>query len=147
MKISYKKVLKYLLVIAWMIVIYKFSSDPADVSDGKSGLVIEMLTSVGINVNSVFGEFANFVVRKLGHFTEYFILSLLLVNAIREDFELRKSFKLALSISFLYACSDEYHQTFVPGRSGRFADVLIDTSGAFLALLLLYIIIKVKKKK
>ncbi|MEW9094109.1 MAG: VanZ family protein [Clostridiaceae bacterium] len=141
-KISYKKILKYFLVIAWMIVIYKFSSDPADISDGKSGFVIEVLTSIGINMNSIFGEFTSFIVRKLGHFTEYFILNLLLINALKQDYELRKSFKLALGISFLYACSDEYHQTFVPGRSGKFTDVLIDTSGALFSLLLYYIRLK-----
>jgi VanZ family protein len=36
--------------------------------------------------------------------------------------------------SIIYAVSDEYHQTFVPGRSGSLADVLIDASGVALAV-------------
>ncbi len=132
-KLNYKSLFKYLLVLLWMIVIFKFSSDPADVSDGKSGLVIQELTSLGIDVNGIFGNLANFVVRKAGHFTEYFIFFILLINAVKEGNSLSKSFKIAILITFFYACSDEIHQLFVPGRSGRFTDVLIDTSGGLLA--------------
>ena len=42
---------------------------------------------------------------------------------------------LALAFSLLFAVSDEYHQTFVPGRGGTWTDVAIDSSGAFLAAL------------
>lgn len=41
---------------------------------------------------------------------------------------------LSVLISFLYAVSDEYHQSFVPGRGPAFRDVLIDTIGASFAL-------------
>lgn len=136
-KLNYKSLFKYLLVLIWMFIIFKFSSDPADVSDSKSGLVIQVLTSLGIDVNSIFGSLANFVVRKAGHFTEYFILSFLLINALRENYNLSKTFKLAILITFLYACSDEFHQLFVSGRSGKFTDVLIDTSGGLLAAAIL----------
>ena len=37
---------------------------------------------------------------------------------------------------FLYACTDEFHQLFVPGRSGNFRDVIIDTSGGVLSAIL-----------
>jgi VanZ family protein len=43
-------------------------------------------------------------------------------------------FALALALTILYACSDEYHQTFVAGRHGSPVDVLIDGAGAWLAL-------------
>jgi VanZ family protein len=42
---------------------------------------------------------------------------------------------LALAITVGYAVSDEFHQTFVPGRNGWWVDVLIDTTGALLAIL------------
>ena len=38
-------------------------------------------------------------------------------------------------ICFVYACSDEWHQTFVPGRAGQFRDVLLDTAGSLTGLL------------
>ena len=49
-------------------------------------------------------------------------------------------YALAMSIflSFLYACTDELHQIFVPGRSAQFRDVLIDTLGASFGCLLIH---------
>ena len=38
-------------------------------------------------------------------------------------------------IVILYASTDEFHQLFVPGREGTFRDVLIDTSGAIIAII------------
>jgi len=49
---------------------------------------------------------------------------------------------LAFTYCFLYACSDEIHQLFVPGRSGKFTDVLIDSAGALLAVLLCFLVKK-----
>jgi hypothetical protein len=45
---------------------------------------------------------------------------------------------LAFVLTVLYAVSDEYHQTFVPGRNGTPADALIDAAGAGLGLWLLH---------
>lgn len=145
-KLNYKILFKYLVVLLWMIVIFKFSADPAKISDGKSGLVIEMVTFLGMDINGIFGGLANFIVRKAAHFTEYFILSLLLINALKENYNLNKSLKMAILITFLYACSDEFHQLFVPGRSGKFEDVLIDTSGGLLAVAILKCIEKIKNR-
>ena len=78
------------------------------------------------------------VIRKSGHFTEYFILSLLLLHALRagtRDFGLR----WALIVIFIvagYAALDEFHQSFVPGRTAAVTDVLLDTSGGAAAQLL-----------
>jgi VanZ family protein len=67
------------------------------------------------------------VLRKLAHATAFGILALLLLRAVRSP-------EAALLLTFLYAISDEIHQTFVRGRSGRPLDVLIDTAGAAVAL-------------
>jgi len=69
--------------------------------------------------------------RKLAHFAEYLILSVLLYRAL--DVERRWSLRaavLALVLAGLYAGSDELHQWFVPGRGARLNDWLIDVSGA-----------------
>ena len=42
----------------------------------------------------------------------------------------------SMIVTFLYACTDEFHQTFVPGRAGRFTDVLIDCTGALVLCIL-----------
>ncbi|MCY6369745.1 VanZ family protein [Clostridium ganghwense] len=129
---------KWLLLIIWMLVIFNFSNDPAVVSDEKSGLILTIFNSLGVDLNSIFGTLANFIVRKTGHFTEFFILYVFLYNILKESFSKKRALTMALVFTFLYACSDEFHQIFIPGREGRFRDVLIDTSGGIAALIYFY---------
>ena len=72
--------------------------------------------------------FWEILLRKSAHVTEYFLLTLLWLRALRrEDF--------AAAAALAYACTDEYHQTFVFGRHGTPVDVLIDSIGITLAIL------------
>lgn len=132
-----KRAIKWLLVIGFMICIFAFSNEPAIVSDEKSRFVIYVFNLIGINMESAFGTLANFIVRKAAHFMEYFALYLLVFNAIYNDFDKKISLKYALIIVFLYSVSDEFHQLFIPGRAGRIRDVIIDTSGGVLGLILM----------
>jgi VanZ family protein len=134
-----RKSTRWILVIAWMAVIFVFSSQTGDVSDEKSKFVIYIFNLLGLNLNSIFGTLADFIVRKCAHFTEYFILYMLIYNALREEFNLWKALVFSLLGVFLYASSDEFHQRFVPGRGPSFRDVMIDTSGGTLALVILYL--------
>ena len=70
--------------------------------------------------------------------TEYAILAILVYRSAELSAHSRKQFLYwgALAAVFLYACTDEFHQRFVPGRAGLFSDVLIDTLGGFLGLAL-----------
>jgi VanZ family protein len=71
-------------------------------------------------------------IRKCGHFTEYFILSWLILRGFRAG---RKEAHLAWAVTAValvagYAALDELHQSFVPGRGGlEISDVLLDTTG------------------
>lgn len=140
-----KKKFKWILVIAWMAVIFIFSSQPGEVSDESSKFVIYIFNLLGLDLNSAFGSLANFIVRKGAHFTEYFIFCMLLHNAFSESFSLKKSMLFSIIGVFLYACSDEFHQSFVPGRGPAFRDVLVDTSGGAAAMLVRYIFLTFKK--
>jgi VanZ family protein len=82
---------------------------------------------------------AHFLVRKAAHFTEYAILALLAARAFRSSSQqtLRRWFTSSLLLVIFYALSDEYHQTFVPSRTGSIYDSLIDMTGGLAALLLL----------
>lgn len=128
-----------------MAVIFTFSSQPGDVSEEQSKLVIYVFNLLGLNLNTMLGEFSNFIVRKGAHFTEYFILCMLTYNAIKDDFKIDKTLILSVMVVFLYACSDEFHQSFVPGRGPAFRDVLIDTSGGITAAGFLYVFVTFKK--
>ena len=67
------------------------------------------------------------ILRKCAHVTEYAILAFLLRRALATPW--------AAAAAFLYACSDEYHQSFVVGREGRPRDVAIDSIGIVIGLL------------
>lgn len=71
----------------------------------------------------------------LAHFVEYAVLAVLLWWALRSTPPLaRWAVHLAFAVSVLYAISDEYHQSFVPGRQPDVRDVLVDAAGALIAL-------------
>lgn len=135
-----KKNINWILVIAWMILIFAFSSQPGEISDENNKFVIYVFNLLGLDLNSIFGTLSDFIVRKAAHFTEYFILYILLYRALSTKKNLGiKVFVLAILIVFLYACSDEFHQVFVPGRGPAFRDVLVDTCGGLTAFLVMYI--------
>lgn len=142
-----RKNIKWLLVVVWMIVIFVFSSMNGNSSDEKSKFVIYIFNLLGLNLDGIFGTLADFIVRKCAHFTEYFILYMLLYNALKENFSFKKALLFSIIGVFLYASSDEFHQSFVPGRGPSFRDVCIDTSGGLLALVILYLNFIFKKKQ
>lgn len=83
------------------------------------------------------------IIRKLGHFSEYMALgffSFCYLSNILMGKDKMRDFKKTVILSFLfsvlYASSDEFHQTFVVGRDGNIVDVLIDSSGALVGILL-----------
>ncbi len=80
----------------------------------------------------------DFLFKKSAHFVEYAILALLLYRAAVNTTGLskKKAGMLTLLFVVLYAISDEYHQSFTPGREPAVRDVLIDSLGGATALFL-----------
>jgi len=116
-----KKLLRFLPAIIWMSVIFYFSSRQ----------------TTGIGGDSYWFRFA---ILKSFHLIEYAILAVLLFFAI-------KKFKWTILISYLYAISDELHQYFIPGRTGRFRDTLFDLAGILIALFIIKMFVFPKKSK
>lgn len=86
------------------------------------------------SVVTLFEPIFDFTVKKLAHVVEYGILTVLLFNALRIHISSKGHlFFAAVSIATLYAFSDEWHQTFVPGREGTLRDVGIDALGVLIA--------------
>jgi len=91
-------------------------------------------------------EIWNIYIRKVGHFVGYFGLSFLLFRSWRASLPQPGSpswssrwASLAFLMTVLVASLDEWHQTFIPSRTGHVSDVFLDASGALMAqLLLLY---------
>ncbi len=96
-------------------------------------------------------EKIHFVVRKTAHFVEYSILGLLLWRLIHSDPAWAacrpREYLTALLLAALYAASDEFHQSFVPGREAAVRDVLLDTCGAGFGLAALWAARWLRRKK
>jgi VanZ family protein len=131
-----RKIIYWCLLITWMIFICVMSNEPAKISDSQSIGVLDLFSKMGINVNGIFGDLANFVVRKCAHFLEYMILALLVLNVLKLYFNMRQVIIITIIFVFLYACSDEIHQLFVSGREGAIRDVVIDTCGGITLVLM-----------
>jgi len=76
-----------------------------------------------------------FVVRKLGHVTGYALLTALWAWALQGV--VRRPVLIAVCIALAYACTDEFHQTFVRGRHGSPVDVGVDAIGMAIAVILI----------
>jgi VanZ family protein len=99
---------RWALVVLWMGVIFFFSSQP------QSALNFGQPAFVG----------------KLAHVTEYAILGWLIVRA-RGD---RRAWWRAWLMAVVYSLTDEFHQSFVPGRHPLVTDVMIDSLGTAIGL-------------
>ena len=75
------------------------------------------------------------ILRKVGHVSGYALLTALWWWALRGV--IGRPLLIAVCIAFAYACTDEFHQTFVSGRTGTPVDVAIDSIGMALAALLI----------
>jgi VanZ family protein len=120
--------------IAWAIVISLFSNH-AFTSENTGRYIIPALHWLLPHSSMARLAAIHHYIRKTGHLTEYFILSLLLLRGIRGE---RKGMRLAwafwaIVIVLCYASLDEFHQRFVPGRTPAVSDVMLDTTGGILA--------------
>jgi VanZ family protein len=127
----------WLPVVLWMGFIFTMSTS-LGASDNTSRFIEPLLRALLPHAAPETIDWAHFLIRKAGHLTEYAILALLLRRALRATLHPGSSglkvSALALLIAAAYASTDEFHQTFVPGRTPSPHDVLIDTTGAFVAL-------------
>jgi VanZ family protein len=115
-----KRIIRWLPAVGVMVVIFGFSSIPS-----------QDLPSFGL---------WDLVVKKGAHMLGYGILALAYWFGLRFD---RHRSWIALLLAIIYAISDEYHQSFVPGRNPSWVDALvIDGSGAALTLLAVSVIQK-----
>ena len=143
--LKYKDKVLIILAIIWMGVIFMFSAQVSDESKSSSNKVTSAVVNTIISIKKEniseekrqkIIEDKTFIVRKTAHFTEYFILGLILILYLQTKEKLTtKYIILAIIFCVLYATSDEIHQLFVDGRSCKIIDILIDTCGSSLAIL------------
>ncbi|MDP5170555.1 MAG: VanZ family protein [Bacteroidia bacterium] len=130
--------LRWVLVIGWMILIFSLSHMNGSDSANGSFFLVEILIWLGIDPAVMPLEMLSFLVRKSAHFTEYLLLAIFALPLFSHYLGKHRAYWLAAwFFCVAYAASDEWHQTFVPGREGKWTDVLIDGAGAALGLWLI----------
>jgi VanZ family protein len=134
------------------------STDMAS-AHNTDGLLYGVISFVDPHVTHAFVDLLNEMLRKTGHFLGYGLLSVLVFFALRNTnrdrirrllerpwgMYLRDVWRLEWSFIGVMAAIgmatyDEIHQTFIPSRTGRWQDVVIDTSGAIVMQFLLYLL-------
>lgn len=144
-----KKYLSWVPAILIMLIIFNFSSKPAAISGESSLTIANQIMKIYEKITAVHYEesdrmeqllILDHYVRKTAHVTEYAILAA--AFALPLWMRKRKGFGLwGLSVLLTagYAATDEFHQRFIPGRSGVLKDVMIDSFGAALGALIFLI--------
>lgn len=145
------RVIVMVCTVCWMILIFSFSAQPdtesAQVSSGVSYKIVSGVDRIlrleqSEQMMLQTADSIEFPVRKIAHMSEFGVLSLLYLLVLYAYGKKNHMFRYAFLLTAAYAASDEFHQIFVPGRAGRITDVLIDSAGAFIALLIAGLIIK-----
>jgi len=145
-------------VLVWLGVIRLESTDAAS-ANHTSRIVYVVVATVYPKVQPTFIEQLNEVLRKSGHFLGYGILSVLVFLALRNtnrdrlrgwlqrpwgahlrDWWRAQWVAIGLLMTVMTASFDEIHQTFIPSRTGKWQDVVLDTVGAMVLQVLVYFV-------
>lgn len=121
----------WLPIFLWAALIFLFSSESFS-SDNTARALGPWLYWAFPGWSTETIELVNYLLRKLGHLSEYFVFALLILRALRAHTNgplSKRQITLGIGITALYAISDELHQVFVPSRSATLNDVLIDVCG------------------
>lgn len=147
----YLRILFSILLVSNFIIIFVFSSqDGEDSSYLSQGFIYNILKIFINNKAQIETIIENIepLVRKLAHFSIYALSGIWIIGLL-ETFNLTDEKKILFGtlIGFLYAVSDEFHQSFVSERSASPIDILIDTFGCLFGILLVMLLLKLIEKK
>jgi len=119
-------------VILWMMVIFILSTELFS-SANTTPFLAPLLADLLPDVFAARIEVIVLLIRKLGHWSEYFILAVLFMRALDAELSTqpaKRRLLWSIGLATLYAASDEMHQAFVPSRTASPVDVMIDSFGA-----------------
>lgn len=152
-KTNIERAILVVLIIINCITIFIFSAQQAEKSSNTSGKVVDVVmkkiekkSNISEQEEKNLREKISTIVRKTAHFSIYTCLGIL-TFLFTNTYEISNPKKVlyAILFCFIYACSDEFHQIFVSGRSGELRDICIDTCGATFGTLIAIAVIKIIK--
>ena len=134
----------WIAAILWLIVIAIEST--AMLSSSHTSRILYPILHFLFGMDSERFEYWHFYMRKSGHVVGYAILSILLFRAWRASLPAMNSSKwaprwaaMAVLGTALVASLDEWHQSFIPSRTGRWQDVVLDTCAGLAAQILIWL--------
>lgn len=143
-------IVAWVLTLAWMGTIFYLSNQPAvqsaHLSTGVTKRFVIMMENIIPGINNLEFESLESCIRKNAHFIAYLVLGTLTLISLKLS-NIKKAALYAFVICVLYAISDEFHQLFVHGRSCQFSDVLIDTAGALLGILIVSVTARILARR
>jgi VanZ family protein len=134
--------------VVWAAAIFSFSTDSFS-SAHTQGIIFTILQWLLPEASATTLDLLHELIRKCGHFAEYFVLGLLLLRAIRgpsRGWTLRWA-TLAFVIAAAYAGLDEFHQLFVPSREATPWDSVLDATGAAAAQFAIWVTIGRRRRQ
>ena len=131
-----------------MLLIFCFSGQNGKTSLGVSdGVLAVILQAFSDLLSPAFSAWLVQYIRKVAHFLIYLLLGQVAVasyyTAVSSGRTRLPWYVKGWLTAVLYACTDEFHQLFVPERAGQFADVCLDSAGALLGVVLILILIRI----
>ena len=134
---NFREIIKaWLPVVLWMVLMFFGSTDLMS-AEHTSRFLTPFLRWLNPDISPAAIAQVHFLVRKAAHVTEYAILTGLLFRALRGlmgGFWWRAA--VALVSAMIFAAADEFHQTFIPSRTGSIYDILVDYCGALTGILI-----------
>jgi len=125
---------RILIWLIWLVLIFWMSHQDKEETTLKAGVLRWILDQLGIDGRQLMQGPYTLYIRKLAHITEYAILMILSLRIAILQWPYKKVALYSLLFCIFYAATDEFHQTFIPGRVGTPVDVGIDMLGMLLGL-------------
>ncbi len=140
-----------LLLLLWMLLIFNFSSQNGEASGGLSTKVTNIVLTIAHKKDTIAApqkKYIEHIIRKLAHFSIYFLGGIIIYSFFNTfSISFRRKLLFTQILGSLYACTDEFHQLFSFGRTASFKDILIDSSGILLSLIIITLFYKLIKSK
>lgn len=139
-----KKIIYFIFLILWMVLIFILSHQTGNISGGNSGSIIETIMNVIYSIFNISKDNINEVImllhnpiRECAHVFEYFILGFLIFKNL-ENFNVNNKYMTTILCGFIFASFDEIHQLFIIGRTFQYFDILMDMLGICLIIIIIY---------
>lgn len=145
----FKRILFLVMLLITFYIIFNFSSQDGEMSGSISKKVTEFVVEIISKIKTMdlstkiyYIEKLHPIIRKLAHFGVYTVVGFSVMGFMC-TFDIRNILKFFISfgIGVFYAITDEFHQSFIPGRGPSIKDVCIDSAGVLTGIFMLIILI------